>query len=396
MRAAILIGVAWCAAALGQEVAPDVLLGRIREHMTENLNRMPNYTCTETIDRSVRRGRHSQSEPLERVRLEVALVGPRELYAWPGAREFEEKEIGEFVKGAGAISTGSFALHARAVFLSPGPQFTWRGEESKKGAHTYRCDYQVKRASSNWSLHIGARQGIVGYHGSFWVDRHTLDVLRLEVTADDIPPDLAVESVANVIEYRRIRIGDSDFVLPHAGDLTLDGAAGNESRTRTTFSSCRQYSGESVLSFADPPPDAAAAPQVTVKRIQLPPGTLLDVRLRNEITPLNSAVGDPIAGEVTADVKDHGTVLVPKGARAAGRITELRRVKGPVDYVAVTLQISSVEFGNTRAEFHAVLQGWQRTEGVLGRRGGGTLYVRAIPPKYQIPAGLVTTWLVQP
>lgn len=216
------------------------------------------------------------------------------------------------------------------------------------------------------------------------------------MTADEIPPDLAVESVSNVIEYRRMRIGESDFLLPHAGELSMVGAAGDESRTRTTFSSCRQYTGESVLSFADPPPDAAAAPQPVVRSIQLPAGTLLSVRLRADITPANSAVGDPVAGEVTSDVKAHGTILVPKGARASGRITGLRRVRGPVDYIAVSFEISSVQFGGTRAEFHAVMQGWQRTEGVLGNRGGGPLFVRSIPPKFQIPAGLVTTWLVKP
>src|SRR5215467_1270517 len=82
---------------------PEVIqLSRIRARAIENLNRMPNYTCRETIERSVRKPPAKRFQLVDTVRLEVALVKGKELFGWPGAEKFEEGEIGDLVKG-GAI-----------------------------------------------------------------------------------------------------------------------------------------------------------------------------------------------------------------------------------------------------------------------------------------------------
>src|ERR1700730_18633788 len=125
-------GLLWCfpvSPSIAQELPPEILLlARIKTRAAENLERLPNYTCTQTIERYRRRGKARKFEPLDTLRLEVALVEGKELFSWPGAGKFEEKGIGEIVGGGGAIGNGSFALHAKSIFLSRWPTFTYFGE----------------------------------------------------------------------------------------------------------------------------------------------------------------------------------------------------------------------------------------------------------------------------
>src|SRR4051794_5160033 len=92
---------------------PDVLLlSRIKIKMAETLRTQPNYTCLQRIERSQRRLPKHRYELLDNLRLEVALVEGKELFAWPGSKKFEDTELHQMVTG-GAIGNGNFALHAR-------------------------------------------------------------------------------------------------------------------------------------------------------------------------------------------------------------------------------------------------------------------------------------------
>ena len=120
-----------CAA--GQPLAPEtLLLARIRQHMEQVLTRQPNYTCLETIERSRRSGRGRKFQLVDALHLEVAVVEGKELFSWPGEREFKERDLRELAP-TGAIGNGSFALHARSVFLSSSPLITYAGEEVLDG-----------------------------------------------------------------------------------------------------------------------------------------------------------------------------------------------------------------------------------------------------------------------
>src|SRR5579871_3610686 len=87
------------------------LLAQIRRHMADNLASLPNYTCRETIERTFGQQGAKRFSLLDRLRLEVAYVSGRELYAWPGATSFDDRGIEQLVGGGGAIGTGGFAGH---------------------------------------------------------------------------------------------------------------------------------------------------------------------------------------------------------------------------------------------------------------------------------------------
>ena len=71
------------------------------------------------------------------------------------------------VKG-GAIGNGNFALHAKSVFQSNTPRFTFAGERIREdGRNTLQWDFVVPQLLSGYTLKQGEQQAIVGYHGSF-------------------------------------------------------------------------------------------------------------------------------------------------------------------------------------------------------------------------------------
>jgi len=243
------------------EVPREVLLlARIQQKMREQLARMPDYTCLETIERFERAHRAPSFRLVDTVRLEVAHVGAKELYARPGGQKFEESELPNLI-GWGMMASGDFALHLKSVFGSGIPVFNYGGEEELDGRRTVRYHYRVPQNLSGYRLRVGRQQGIVAFSGSFWADPETLEVLRLEVRAEEIPPNLPVLSAVTVIDYGKVPIGGSEALLPRRAELVMTETLGRQNLNRTEFTNCRQYVGESVVLFVDskvsyePPPE---------------------------------------------------------------------------------------------------------------------------------------------
>ena len=164
------------------------LLPRIRAKMSDILLRQPDYTCTETIERTSQTvgGRTRVQDTL---RLEVALVDGKEMFAWPGSKQFEDRKLADLVP-TGMFGNGNFAIYARILFLSNVAAVEDRGETQWNGHPARRYDFRVSRSTGGHRLRVDNREAVVGFHGSFFADPVTLDVLRVEVVAEDIPADL--------------------------------------------------------------------------------------------------------------------------------------------------------------------------------------------------------------
>jgi hypothetical protein len=288
------------------------------------------------------------------VRIEVALVDGDELYAWPGSKKFQDTKIVDMVKG-GAIGSGIFALHAKSVFQSNAPQYTFVGERiTEDGRQTLRWDYKVPLALSGYTLRSAPYEATVGYHGSFWVDAKTLDVLRLEVHADDIPPRLEIQTAANAIEYQRVKLGEEEFLLPSKSELRMTATDGHLSLNRTTFTGCRQYAGESKITFEDPETNTEAA-TLPERSLDIPPGLTLRVNLDTPIAEGSSAIGDPVTAILKKDVKLGSGLVAPTGAFLHGRIIALRRQDTQQAGWVVGFSFFELEWENTRAVLSAEL-----------------------------------------
>jgi hypothetical protein len=321
------------------------LLQRIRAHMVETLRRQPNYTCLETVERSAHDSRSRTFEKRDTVRLEVALVDHREMFAWPGSKNFEDKPVTEFVPG-GMFGNGDFATYASTVFGSSGTQFHYvgRGEGPRSGS--VRFDFQV---GSGLQLVVGAEHAVVGYHGSFYADPQTLDASRLEVMVDEIPAQLRLLRATDTLEYARVHLGEASFLLPSAGEVVMTHSNGAEDRNRVTFSTCHEFSGESVLTFDEPGPDAEVKASVAKQEVELPRNMPIALRLLDQIDTETAGIGDAVRAELATEIKVRGQLLFAQGAVASGRITKLQS-----QAASTTLGVTFLELESASA--HARLE----------------------------------------
>jgi hypothetical protein len=303
------------------------LLQRVRAHMVETLARQPDYTCLETVQRSNRAGKEKEFRLLDTVRLEVALVDGREMFAWPGSKQFEDSDMRAFVP-TGMFGNGDFGLYARAVFAGRSTEFEHKGEAKLGDQATTRFDFHVP-VSSGMRIRSLDLAATVGYHGSFYAETGTLDALRLEVEADALPEKLDLRQVSDTMEYKRTRIGGGDFLLPSSSDTLMVNLRGDASRNMVRFSDCHEFAGESTLKFGDDDAaDAAAAPSAASaagakRELTLPRNAEIVLRLVDEIDTNNAAVGDPVRAALASDVKEKGQVLFHKGVEVSGRIVRL-------------------------------------------------------------------------
>jgi hypothetical protein len=237
----------WIAAAQA-DLAPEVVrLARIKEHMKERLLKVPNYTCLQTVERSERARPSAKFKVLDTIRLEVAEVKGKELFARPG-QQFDQSNPGAFARG-GAMASGLFVMFANALFVGDNAMHTYAGEEEIGDRKLLRYDFRVPQMRSGYNIRTPYNGAVVAYHGSFWADGESLDVLHLRIVAESIPPVLGLADSAVDIEYQTARIGGADALLPKLADMLLTEFSGVEKRNVTRFSGCRQYGSESVVSF---------------------------------------------------------------------------------------------------------------------------------------------------
>jgi hypothetical protein len=183
---------------------------------------------------------------------------------------------------------------------------------------------------------------------------------RIEVMADDLPPTLMLASTNDKIDYAVARIGDGDFLLPSQSELSMVGLTGREEHNQVKFTSCRQFSGESVLTFDDAPANKPDAAPIPTREFDAPGGLDVMLVIVKDVDFRTAAVGDPVMARVDHDVKQKGVVIIPKGATATGRITRLEQYE--------TSTILGVEFPEIEAP------------GILARMKGNLMHSVGFEP----------------
>ena len=112
--------------------ADQQLLVNIKAHIREELYRLPDYTCLESVARFHNQParQHSKLEGMDTVRLEVVYSNHREWYGSPGDKNFSADNPFGFI-GSGMIGTGAFAMIAHNIFEIA--QITYQGREDLSG-----------------------------------------------------------------------------------------------------------------------------------------------------------------------------------------------------------------------------------------------------------------------
>jgi len=360
-----------------QSLAPEVLLlARIKSHMREELSNLPNYTCLETITRFHKRAGSrnrfpAQMRPLDVVRLEIVYSNHREWYGSPGGRSLSADNPFGFV-GSGMIGTGAFALALNSLLEKA--TMRHRGEEAMDGRTTVRYDFHLPRFLKGPVISVPGGSDTVGEEGAFWVDPHSLDFIRLESHATEIPPYLPVEAESEIVNYARTRIGERNVLLAQQADLHLAlETSGEENYDRLEFTHCRAFFAESTVRFEresqelgkEPPPDARAVISAPMDpSLAVPALLLVTVQLTTPITN-NAPVGTLIEGKISGDFHHKGKIVIRDGSLINGRIRRLERYQSTTrgEFI-VGLEFTDVETTGGPLRFYADLLQMDRHPGI--------------------------------
>jgi len=404
-----------CVLVCAQPAPPEGLLTRIKARVDENLKRMPDYTCMQVVERAWRDSPKAQFKVNDTLRLEVGLVNGKERFSWLDAKQFEDKNLADMI-GAGATGTGSFALHAGSVFKPRVADFTYQGEETWDGRGVIRYDYEVPLERSGYRLRVSSQEALVPFRGSFWVDKETFDMIRLEVNADDIPPALGLAQASDMVNYKRVEMGGGEFLLPESAELIMEDSLGGGVRNRTRYSRCRQFQAESTLSFAGETKEPALVQRKDLPRL---PGRLtMELSLDSEIIPETAAIGDPVRAVLEKPLKDGDRTVALRGAVVQGRVMRVEKEALPYPHYVVALQFHALELEAGAAPFSATMEDAGPAAGLLREtksmdpvftkrrvarmdilvretpRGQGVLHWEARRPR--IPRGLRMRWETDP
>lgn len=352
-----------------QTSGPRDLLLRVRENVTNTLTRLPRYLCTLTIDRAQsapasERGSSCdalaarQGDPpnrrivvTDRLRLDVAIAASNEIYSWVGEERFDNRDVFDLVKD-GALQTGVYSTFLASIFRDDVASFSYMGETTLDGRQLAQFGFDVPRERSNYVFGNRLEDSIVGYGGSFLADPSTADLVRLTVRTTAIPEESGACRATTTLDYTRMRLNDSNFLLPSQGQLDILNLDGTELHNTTAYSSCHEFVGESVLKFGDADTSPAAsspAPASLPAGAVFPVGAIFKVRFDQAIDTRTAAAGDRVQAALASPIRDPSSnaVLVPQGAAVTARIVKLQHFSGPAPTIRMLVKLETVSVGGT-------------------------------------------------
>lgn len=334
-------------AAFGADPAAQQMLDKVRAKVLDNSQRVPRYTCRQTITRteyrpqyngtpdscqSLMEARDALTSPgfitwHDRLRLDVAILDGRETFSWAGATSFETNDIHQLIS-SGSTGSGTFASFLTEVFGLQQTQIAFLGGDL--------FGFRVPEAVSGYRYrsHGSGAERKSGFHGTFTVDPAQADIRRMVVDADEFPRDEPTCRVRDEMNYHRVKIGDGDFLLPETARMTVLFSNGKESQNETRYSDCREYVGESTIRFGDDA-DTPAADKPAKEIAKFPAGVKLEVVLQPPVHSETAAAGDAI------------TAVVKKGPHAGdivhGRIVKFEQSLFPIPKWVVAIKFDAVE-----------------------------------------------------
>jgi hypothetical protein len=401
---------------------PETVLAKVRDSVLDRSDRLPNYTCIQTVNRqyfkretpefplpSCEQMNHEEAvnaysltlEATDRLRLEVKISDGEEISAWAGASHFEKQTVGELA--GGPFSTGSFGSFLMDIFDASNVQFAFEGEEVVEGSKLLRFRFQVPKDSSHYMVHDRSEWIVTAYDGSIWVDPDSSELKRLSVRTAELPEETKACETTTVVDYAMTPIGAGKFLLPRQSNMHFLLRNTTERDVSVAYSACHQFMGEAKL-VADPSAideKAQAAPQAP---IAFPPGLVLPLKLEQSVDTDTAAAGDVVSAKVDKPVRlpNSKQVLIPAGSIVRGRIVGMEHWLNSPPRFVVGIQLETVEINGVESQLYATqMRGGDRGRPIFLPQRDQSLLVSTLnfystAQHYVIPRGYAMNWITVP
>jgi hypothetical protein len=359
----------------GQQAAdPTAILLQTRERLLADLDRMPRYTCVQTVTRTyydarlrshgsscsaliANSGKHrSPAFAWDRLRLEVAWANGTNVFSWVGAPRFANDTL-EKLAGEGPLGSGDFGVFLREILLRTKLDFV--REQVIKGKRLLEYSYDMPLEKSTYQVRADNGWAPVGYNGIILIDPEAADLAGLTVQIPKMPSKSSACQATSELTYGRTSIHDRLVLIPRETRLDILNTAGTESQSQTIFANCREYSATSRLIILDDS-QSTSATQVDTPPLQpptpVPSGLHFDARINTPIDSDTAAAGDPIEAVLRSPI--HGknkAVIGPVGARIHGRLMKIRWQSTPISGLEIVVRFESIEIAGRDVPLAAIL-----------------------------------------
>lgn len=347
----------------GEDVA--ALLEKVRLQATNDLNALGQCVCQQSVERLLRPNAASAWKKLDTLNLDVALVEGEELYGKAGGRAFYQMSLADSV-GKGMTSTGRFGLLLRQVVNQTSTAYKYNGVGERNSREAHEIDFEVLADKSNYRLRAGAKDASVAYQGTIWVDVKSLELIRLEAQAFDIPHELDLVESKFAVDYARMPVGDESVLLPAAVRVEMISKDGQESMNRSRIASCRRYTAESSVVADGQELKQEITPPVETRPVSgLPAGSLLEVVFDESVDLQRAAPGQPVKARLSKPLRNGDEILLPEGSLVLGEIVAVERQTSPLPVVEIGLSLSSVETNGKTRPLIATMVEAEKAKGLL-------------------------------
>jgi len=398
----------------------DGALERAREMLRAEIERLPKYTCTETIDRTYfggtaqpraicdlvvaqrRSGQaHMVAVATDRLRFDVEIAdGGYEIVSWPGAGRVGNERMEDMASG-GPIGTGPFGPFLIDIFANTGTQIDFLRKQN--GELEYR--FRVPLAASHYRVGADALYRPAAYDGRFWLEAASAQLKRVEVRTAELPRDTRACEATTQVDFTPARIGEGEYLIPKQGKLTVIGRDGDETTNVTKYTACREFHGESTIHFGEAPVEAAKEASAVRAGRAIPAGLLVTLAMQGGIDTATAAAGDPVTAKVVKSVIDPVSkrVVLEAGAVVEGRIVHLEhrlldhhflmtvRFDAPPLILDHTLGIDDPKEINTKAPPCSARA--DRIQSVGRLPAGGTFVLPEKNGRHVTPPGCTSRWV---
>src|SRR5437763_548801 len=185
VKAVVVLVIVLGVAGFGQQaIDPIVAVQHTRERLLADLDRMPRYTCVQTITRTYYDARsrfhgsscsslianNARKLPAfgwDRLRLEVAWVDGSNVFSWVGAPRFANDNL-EKLAGEGPLGSGDFGILLHEILLRTTLNF--QREQGINGQRLLEYSYDMPLEKSSYKVKTTDGWTPIPYSGTLLID----------------------------------------------------------------------------------------------------------------------------------------------------------------------------------------------------------------------------------
>lgn len=234
----------------GQGTGDPVILAA-REAAFNFTESLPNYVVKQYTTRyatDVARGNHTSWQALDVVTADVVSEGGKESYK---NILVNGKPPRDSIEKTGSWSTGEFVTILMNL-LAPQTDADFHNKRSTTIVNraAFKYDFSVEQANSNWQITASSDSYRPAYTGTIWIDKENSRVLRIEMSAKNMPRAFPLDTVESALDYDYVMISEQKFLLPaHSETLSCTRGSSDCSRNVIEFRNYRKFNSDSTIRF---------------------------------------------------------------------------------------------------------------------------------------------------